>query len=37
MIHNFSQESLKTIKHIHILAGKEKRKLAHKYIFLDKH
>lgn len=33
---NFSQESLKTIKHIHILAGKDKRKIAHKYIFLDK-
>ncbi|MFX1259730.1 MAG: hypothetical protein ACFFAN_17900, partial [Promethearchaeota archaeon] len=33
---NFSQESLKTIKHIHILAGKDKRKLAHNYIFLNK-
>jgi hypothetical protein len=32
---NFSQESLKTIKHIHILAGKEKRRNAHNYIFLD--
>jgi hypothetical protein len=33
---NFSQESLKTIKHIHMLAGKDKRKIAHNYIFLDK-
>ncbi|MFX0187762.1 MAG: hypothetical protein ACFE8A_08500 [Candidatus Hodarchaeota archaeon] len=33
----FSQESLKTIKHIHILAGKDKRKIAHNYIFLDTH
>ncbi|MFO7796244.1 MAG: hypothetical protein ACQERB_04700 [Promethearchaeati archaeon] len=33
---HFSQESLKTIKHIHILAGKNKRKIAPKYIFLDK-
>ncbi len=33
---NFSQESLKTIKHIHILAGKDKRKIAHNYIFLNK-
>ncbi|TXT59787.1 MAG: putative TraB determinant protein [Promethearchaeota archaeon] len=31
----FSHESLKTIKHIHILAGRNKRKIAHKYIFLD--
>ena len=35
-IDNFSHESLKTIKHIHILAGKEKRKVAHNYIFLNK-
>jgi len=33
---HFSQESLKTIKHVHILAGKNKRKIATKYIFLDK-
>lgn len=35
-IDNFSYESLKTIKHIHILAGKDKRKVAHNYIFLNK-
>ncbi len=35
-IDNFSQESLKTIKHIHILAGKNKRKIAHEYIFLNR-
>ncbi len=34
---NFSQESLKTIKHIHILAGRNKRKIAHNYIFLNSH
>jgi hypothetical protein len=34
---NFSQESLKTIKHIHILAGKNKRKIAHNFIYLDRH
>ncbi|KKN30564.1 hypothetical protein LCGC14_0832840 [marine sediment metagenome] len=33
---NFSNESLKTIKHIHILAGRDKRKIAHNYIFLNK-
>jgi hypothetical protein len=33
---NFSKESLKTIKHIHMLAGKDKRRIAHNYIFLDK-
>lgn len=33
---NFSHESLKTIKHIHMLAGRDKRKIAHNYIFLDK-
>mgnify|MGYP006278253525 CR=1 FL=1 len=32
---NFSHESLKTIKHIHILAGRDKRKIAHKYISLN--
>lgn len=32
---NFSRESLKTIKHIHILAGRDKRKVAHNYIFLN--
>jgi hypothetical protein len=32
---NFSKESLKTIKHIHILAGRDKRKIAHNYIFLE--
>jgi len=32
---NFSKDSLKTIKHIHILAGRDKRKIAHNYIFLD--
>ncbi|MFX1551721.1 MAG: hypothetical protein ACFFB9_15330 [Promethearchaeota archaeon] len=32
---NFSKESLKTIKHIHILAGRDKRRIAHNYIFLD--
>jgi len=31
---NFNKESLNTIKHVHILAGKDKRKIAHKYIFL---
>ena len=31
---NFNKESLNTIKHLHILAGKDKRKIAHKYIFL---
>jgi len=34
-IDNFSKESLKTIKHIHILAGRDKRKIAHNYIFLN--
>jgi hypothetical protein len=33
-LENFSHESLKTIKHIHILAGRDKRKIAHKYISL---
>ncbi len=33
---NFSKESLKTIKHIHILAGRDKRRIAHNYIFLEK-
>jgi len=32
---NFSKESLKAIKHIHILAGRDKRRIAHKYIFLN--
>ena len=32
---NFNKESLNTIKHIHILAGKDKRKIAHQYIFLN--
>ncbi|MFX1273544.1 MAG: hypothetical protein ACFFBP_10280 [Promethearchaeota archaeon] len=32
---NFNQESLKTIKHVHILAGKDKRKIAPQYIFLN--
>ena len=32
---NFSKESLKTIKHIHILAGRNKRRIAHHYIFLN--
>jgi len=31
----FNKESLKTIKHVHILAGRDKRKIAHNYIFLD--
>jgi len=31
----YSHESLKSIKHIHILAGREKRKIAHKYISLN--
>jgi hypothetical protein len=35
-VDNFSKDSLKTIKHIHMLAGKDKRGIAHKYIFLDK-
>lgn len=35
-LNNFSKESLKTIKHIHILAGKDKRKIARDYIFLNK-
>jgi len=34
-IDHFSEDSLKTIKKIHILAGKDKRAIAHKYIFLD--
>ncbi|MFX1417334.1 MAG: hypothetical protein ACFE9N_00270 [Promethearchaeota archaeon] len=34
-IENFSQDSIKTIKHIHILAGRDKRSIAHNYIFLD--
>ncbi len=34
-IDNFSKDSLKTIKHIHILAGRDKRKIAHNYIFLE--
>jgi hypothetical protein len=34
-IDKFSKDSLKTIKHIHILAGRDKRKIAHNYIFLD--
>ncbi|UCC19978.1 MAG: hypothetical protein JSV62_01475 [Promethearchaeota archaeon] len=34
-IDNFSKDSLKTIKHIHILAGRDKRKIAHNYIFLN--
>ena len=34
-IDNFGKESLKTIKHIHILAGRDKRKIAHNYIFLN--
>ena len=35
-IDNFSTESLKTIKHIHLLAGRDKRLIAHNYIFLNK-
>lgn len=35
-IDNFSSESLKTIKHIHLLAGRDKRLIAHNYIFLNK-
>ena len=35
-IDNFNKESLNTIKHVHILAGKDKRKIAHRYIFLNK-
>ncbi len=31
---DFNKESLKRIKHLHILAGKDKRKIAHEYIFL---
>jgi hypothetical protein len=34
-IDNFSKDSLKTIKHIHILAGRDKRIIAHNYIFLN--
>ncbi|MFX1488114.1 MAG: hypothetical protein ACFFBI_03135 [Promethearchaeota archaeon] len=34
---HFNKESLKTIKHIHILAGRNKRRIAHNYIFLDPH
>lgn len=34
-LNNFNRDSLKTIKHIHLLAGHEKRKVAHKYIFLN--
>ncbi len=36
-IDHFNKESLKTIKHVHILAGKDKRGIAHNYIFLDRH
>ncbi|MHA1342700.1 MAG: hypothetical protein ACTSQG_01830 [Promethearchaeota archaeon] len=32
---DFNKESLKKIKHIHILAGKDKRAIAHNYIFLN--
>jgi hypothetical protein len=35
-IENFNPESLKTIKHIHMLAGRDKRLIAHNYIFLKK-
>ncbi|MGV9173163.1 MAG: hypothetical protein ACOC35_11425 [Promethearchaeia archaeon] len=35
-LNNFNRDSLKTIKHIHLLAGRDKRKIAHKYIFLTK-
>lgn len=35
-LNNFSHDSLKTIKHVHLLAGRDKRSIAHKYIFLDK-
>ena len=34
-IDHFSKESLKTIKHVHILAGRDKRRIAHNYIFLN--
>ncbi|MFX1237858.1 MAG: hypothetical protein ACFE8P_09080, partial [Promethearchaeota archaeon] len=34
-LENFSKESLKRIKHVHILAGRDKRKIAHKYVFLN--
>ena len=34
-IDHFNKESLKTIKHVHILAGKDKRRIAHNYIFLN--
>ena len=34
-IDHFNKESLKTIKHIHILAGRDKRLIAHNYIFLN--
>ena len=33
-IDQFSKESLKIIKYIHMLAGRNKREIAHKYIFL---
>lgn len=32
---HFNKGSLKTIKHIHILAGKDKRTIAHRYIHLE--
>ncbi len=35
-IENYSAESLKTIKHIHLLAGKKTRRIAHNYILLNK-
>ncbi|MFO8020545.1 MAG: hypothetical protein R6U96_18125 [Promethearchaeia archaeon] len=35
-LNNFNRDSLKTIKHIHLLAGHDKRDIAHKYIFLNK-
>lgn len=33
---HFNRESLNTIKHVHMLAGRDKRKIAHSYIFLNK-
>ncbi len=32
----YSQKSLKTIKRVHMLAGRDKRKIAHDYIFLKR-
>ncbi len=35
-LNHFNPDSLKTIKHIHMLAGRDKRNIAHNYIFLER-